>query len=260
MLNTPIVAANWKMHKTPQEGYAFVNKIRNMLLDIHKAKVIFCPPFTALFHMNAILEETPHALGAQNVHWEPKGAYTGEIAVEMLQACGVTYVIVGHSERRHVFQEPDDWINAKVAAVLKGDLTPILCVGETLQERERDNTEKVLERQLREGLKGLPPDSLAKIIIAYEPVWAIGTGVNANCDQVKQAHETIRNLLRMQDSETEASTVPILYGGSVNVRNAQELIETWGVDGFLIGGASLEVSSLARIVHIVENNYTRKAW
>ncbi len=231
-----------------------------MLLDIHKVKVIFCPPFTALFHMNALLEETPHALGAQNVHWEPKGAYTGEIAVGMLEACGVSYVIVGHSERRHIFQELDDWINAKVTAVLKGGLTPILCVGETLQERESSHTEKILERQLRKGLKGLPPGSLEKIIIAYEPVWAIGTGVNATCEQVKQAHETIRNLLRMQESETKVHAVPILYGGSVNVSNARELIATWGVDGFLIGGASLEVSSLARIIHIVENNYTRKTW
>jgi triosephosphate isomerase len=233
----PIVAGNWKMHKTTTEGKSFVEETINMLLDIEKVTIIFGPPFTALFDLDV---KTPFFLGAQNCHWESHGAFTGEISTDMLVDCGVHYVIIGHSERRHVFHESDDWINRKVHAVLNAGMTPILCIGEKLEDRESDNTQSVLSSQLIEGLKGI--DSLENIVLAYEPVWAIGTGITASVGQVNDTHN-----------------VPILYGGSVNPGNATELISVDGVDGFLIGGASLTSEPFTEIARQVEQHMKEKS-
>lgn len=251
----PIVAGNWKMNKSPNEGVSFVGEVANLVLDIEKAQVIFCPPFPGLQPVVQALDSTPLKVGAQNCHWESQGAFTGEVSVPMLIDSGVEYVIVGHSERRHVFHEPDDWINKKVHTVREGDLTAILCIGETLEQRERGETELVLVQQLRDGLQNVP--DLSSIIIAYEPVWAIGTGRTASAEQVAEAHTKIQQCLRELYDEDRAYSVPLLYGGSVKPDNARELIETPGVDGFLIGGASLQVDAFVSIIKQVETHYVR---
>jgi triosephosphate isomerase len=252
-MKRPIVAGNWKMHKTPQEGRSFVEKTVNLLLDMDRVQVIFCPPFPALFDMERFLKQAHISLGAQNCHWEDQGAYTGEVSPTMLTACAVEYVIVGHSERRHIFHEPDIWINRKVKAVLSAGMKPILCIGETLQERQQGRTEQVLIHQLTEGLNGVKTAN--GLVVAYEPVWAIGTGVNAEPEQVAEAHRQVRDALsRLIPEQTE---IPILYGGSVNPGNARELIETPGVDGFLVGGASLNSETFVRIIRIVAEHYVR---
>ncbi len=250
----PIVAGNWKMHKTTTEGISFVEETVNMLLDIEKVTIIFGPPFTALFDLDV---KNPFFLGAQNCHWESHGAFTGEISTDMLVDCGVQYVIIGHSERRHVFNESDDWINRKVHAVLKAGMTPILCIGEKLEDRESNNTQSVLSSQLIQGLKGI--DSLEKIVLAYEPVWAIGTGKTASVAQVNDTHKVIRQELKELFSDSESETVPILYGGSVNPGNATELISVDGVDGFLIGGASLTSEPFTEIARQVEQHMKEKS-
>ena len=243
---TPIVAGNWKMHKTPSEGASFVETTVNLLLDIKHVSVIFAPPFTGLFDMDV---NPPFYSAAQNCHWEGSGAFTGEISVSMIQDCDAEYVILGHSERRHVFGESNDWINRKVRAVLAGNLKPILCIGETLDQREAGQTDLVLKEQLEQGLGGV--ETLENMVIAYEPVWAIGTGVTANNDQVEEAHASVRNFLK--ELYPESGIIHVLYGGSVNPGNAEELIQIPGVNGFLIGGASLDVGSFTSITRIVEH-------
>ncbi len=255
-MNKPIVAGNWKMHKTPQEGHSFVGEVANLLLDMEGVEVIFCPPFPALFKMDVYLQADHLSLGAQNCHWEAEGAFTGEVSTRMLAACNVDYVIVGHSERRHIFNEPDEWINKKVKSVLNEGLKPILCIGETLQERENGLTESVLTNQLTKGLAGV--ESIEDLVVAYEPVWAIGTGINAKPEQVAEAHRLINTVLEQNTDSSPVNRVPILYGGSVKPNNAQELILTHGVDGFLIGGASLKVEPFTDIVKTVAKHYVRK--
>ncbi|MFQ6605194.1 MAG: triose-phosphate isomerase [Fidelibacterota bacterium] len=247
MIKRPIIAGNWKMNKTPSEGFAFVDKVMKMVLDKNRVDIIFCPPFSALFNMKELFQSGRHFyLGAQNCHWETKGAFTGEISVAMLQDCDVSHVILGHSERRHIFGETNAWINRKIGAVLDGGLIPIFCIGETLEERNSGQTETVLTEQLQAGLDGIP--GLDDIVIAYEPVWAIGTGVTATKEQAAEAHAVIRSVLAQLYSEEAARRIPILYGGSVKPANAGELIETEGVDGFLIGGAALEIDSFTTII------------
>lgn len=243
----PIVAGNWKMHKTPTEGKSFVEETVNMLLDIEKVTIIFGPPFTALFDVDV---QKPFFLSAQNCHWESQGAYTGEISTEMLVDCNVDYVIIGHSERRHIFNESDDWINKKVHAVLDAEMKPILCIGETLEDRESNLTRSVLKAQLEKGLNGI--DSLDNVVLAYEPVWAIGTGKTASVEQVDDTHKEIRDELNSMYTKEESQSVPILYGGSVKPGNATELISVNGVDGFLIGGASLTTEPFTEIARQVE--------
>ncbi|NOZ73902.1 MAG: triose-phosphate isomerase [FCB group bacterium] len=251
----PIIAGNWKMNFTPSESEVFVGKCRNMLLDIERSQVIFCPPFTGLERAKNALQGSTHGLGAQNCHWESKGAYTGEISLEMLIDIGVQYVIAGHSERRHIFNESDSWINRKVKAILNADLTPILCIGETLEERNSGKTEQVIQTQLNQGLNGVP--DISGIIIAYEPVWAIGTGVTATPGQAGEAHAIIRQTIRSIFGADNVDALRILYGGSVKPDNAEALIEIPGVDGFLIGGASLKAEDFSDIAHIVEHKYLR---
>ena len=245
MKKKPIIAGNWKMNKTPTDGEAFVDRTMNLLLDIKYVSVIFAPPFTGLFDMDV---KPPFYSAAQNCHWEDSGAFTGEISVSMVRDCGAEYVILGHSERRHVFGESDDWVNRKVKAVLTGGLKPILCIGETLEQRDTGQTDLVLKSQLELGLKDVA--QLEHCVIAYEPVWAIGTGVTANSRQVELAHKVLREILA--ELYPGLSNIHVLYGGSVKSDNADELIRVPGVDGFLIGGASLDVESFTSIIRTVE--------
>ena len=244
-----IVVGNWKMNKLPKEGSSFVEESVNLLLDVERVQVIFCPPFTGLLGMNL---EHPFSLGSQNCHWEVQGAFTGEISTRMLKDCGVSYVIVGHSERRQIFFETNDWIKWKMGAVVDAGLIPIFCIGETLEQRKSGQTDQVLAQQLQDGFKMV--NSFKKMVIAYEPVWAIGTGISAKIDQVKDAHLQIKNNLSKQFPKNILTDFPILYGGSVTPDNAEELISVPGVDGFLIGGASLNIDSFTSIVRIVDKN------
>ena len=244
-----IVVGNWKMNKLPKEGSSFVEESVNLLLDVERVQVIFCPPFTGLLGMNL---EHPFSLGSQNCHWEGQGAFTGEISTRMLKDCGVSYVIVGHSERRQIFFETNDWIKLKMGAVVDAGLIPIFCIGETLEQRKSGQTDQVLAQQLQDGFKMV--NSFKKMVIAYEPVWAIGTRISAKVDQVKDAHLQIKNILSKQFPKNILTDFPILYGGSVTPDNAEELISVPGVDGFLIGGASLNIDSFTSIVRIVDKN------
>ena len=244
-----IVVGNWKMNKLPKEGSSFVEESVNLLLDVERVQVIFCPPFTGLLGMNL---EHPFSLGSQNCHWESQGAFTGEISTRMLKDCGVSYVILGHSERRQIFFETNDWIKWKMGAVVDAGLIPIFCIGETLEQRKSGQTDQVLAQQLQDGFKMV--NSFKKMVIAYEPVWAIGTGISAKIDQVKDAHLQIKNILSKQFPKNILTDFPILYGGSVTPDNAEELISVPGVDGFLIGGASLNIDSFTSIVRIVDKN------
>lgn len=237
------------MNKLPKEGSSFVEESVNLLLDVERVQVIFCPPFTGLLGMNL---EHPFSLGSQNCHWESQGAFTGEISTRMLKDCGVSYVIVGHSERRQIFFETNDWIKWKMGAVVDAGLIPIFCIGETLEQRKSGQTDQVLTQQLQDGFEMV--NSFKKMVIAYEPVWAIGTGINAKVDQIKDAHLQIKNILSKQFPKNILTDFPILYGGSVTPDNAEELISVPGVDGFLIGGASLNIDSFTSIVRIVDKN------
>ncbi len=246
MKKQPIIAGNWKMNKKPSEGKFFMDDVQNMISEINNLSIIFFPPSTGLYNVQL---KRPCYLGAQNCHWEKSGAYTGEISIDMLKDCDVNYTIVGHSERRQIFKESDQWVNKKIRTLVANDIKPILCIGETLQERESMQTENVLEEQLNKGLSGL--QSLENCIIAYEPIWAIGTGKTANKDQIKKAHDYIKTVLKK--IYPDSFNCHILYGGSVNSKNAKELIQIKGVDGFLIGGASLDIKSFVSIIKIVSN-------
>tara|TARA_Y100001934_G_C12375541_1_gene788966 strand:+ start:3714 stop:4472 length:759 start_codon:yes stop_codon:yes gene_type:complete len=241
----PIVAGNWKMNKTPRDGLSFIADTQNLLLDIKNVSVIFSPPFTGLFEINVT---PPFYTAAQNCHWETSGAYTGEISLSMIKECGAKYVIVGHSERRQLFGESDEWVNKKMQSIINIGLKPILCIGETIEDREAGKTNQILTNQLEKGLNNI--ELSEECIIAYEPVWAIGTGLTADNQQIKLAHNLIRDILNIKSES--ADDYHILYGGSVNLDNANALIQIPGVDGFLIGGASLDLNSFASIVQIVE--------
>jgi triosephosphate isomerase len=247
-MRKPLVAGNWKMHKTHEEGVALAAALRKDLENFTKVDVAVCPPFTALKSVGDVLSGSHLKLGAQNMHHESKGAFTGEISPEMLRALFCKWVILGHSERRAIFQETDAAINRKVRAALAGGLKPILCVGETLQEREEGRMEAVVETQLREGLAEVATAQLEEVVVAYEPVWAIGTGRTASPAQAQEAHAFIRSRLRAWHGEETAESVRILYGGSVKADNAAELCRQPDIDGGLIGGASLEAASFSAIV------------
>ena len=254
MKTIPIVAGNWKMHKTIEEGISFVGEIQNRILDTVEAKVIFCPPFTALFPIVDAMGQHPFGVGAQNVHHESHGAFTGEISIDMLKSAGVDYVIIGHSERRHVFGETDRWINKKIHAVIESGLIPLFCIGETLEDRQSGQTSAVLKAQIELGLSGLSEINPDQFIVAYEPVWAIGTGETASVEQIETAHKDVKGILASL-FEANGTHIPILYGGSVNADNAKSLIQAEGVDGFLIGGASLKIESFCHIIETVAAHY-----
>ena len=249
----PVVAANWKMNKTISEGKLFVEILNNKILYKPEVDIILCASYPLLFQMNLLLDSGNIQLGAQNMHWELSGPFTGEVSPLMLKSCGVQWVILGHSERRHLFHETDETIMKKVISALKSGIKPIFCVGEKIEERKSGRTEEVLERQLSGLLETINEVELNRFIFAYEPVWAIGTGENATPSQVKITHRFIRERISRRIPEC-LEKLRIIYGGSVNLDNAKELIEIEGVDGFLIGGASLEVESFEKIINIVKEN------
>jgi triosephosphate isomerase len=243
-----LIAGNWKMNKTSADALTLVGEIAAAVGKVTDVDVVVCPPFTALESAGKALEGSNVRLGAQNMHPEASGAYTGEISAGMLRALFATYVILGHSERRAYFAESDAFINLKVLAALKNQLKPILCVGETLAEREAASTLKVVQTQLEAGLEGVGREQIASVVIAYEPVWAIGTGKVATTDQAQEVHAFIRGLLTKLYTEPFAQKVRILYGGSMKPSNAPDLLAQKDIDGGLIGGASLESRSFVELV------------
>jgi triosephosphate isomerase len=247
-----LVAGNWKMNKDIAESVALVSEILSWLdgKDL-KSKVLVCPPFTSIPAVQKLIENTSLLLGAQNCHYESKGAYTGEISPSMLKSAGCEYVIVGHSERRTYFFETDTLVNKKVIALLAHNLKPILCIGETLDERNDDLTFDVIERQIQLGLRDVDAEQIAQIVIAYEPVWAIGTGVTATIEQIGEAHRFIRNCL-IKLFGGIANDMMILYGGSVNSQNCPEIFAIPEVNGALVGGASLVGKEFVSIIESSE--------
>jgi len=242
-----IVAGNWKMHGTCDEAAALASAVVAATPETGGAEVVLCPPFTALGCVAQVIDGTEVSLGAQDLHWEAQGAYTGEVSAAMLLDLGCRFVIVGHSERRAFFGETDASVNRKAGAALAAGLCPIVCVGETLEQRERGEADKIVRFQVERGLEGLG-DALNEIVVAYEPVWAIGTGRTATAEQAQSAHALIRETLATLGGTAAAGTVRIQYGGSVKPGNAAELFSGPDVDGGLIGGASLDADSFAQIV------------
>jgi triosephosphate isomerase len=243
-----IIAGNWKMNKTVAEAVDLAEALKRDLASCKDVDVVLCPPFTALKAVSDTITGTHLDLGAQNMHWEKGGAYTGEVSAEMLREVFCHYVILGHSERRQYFKETDEIVNRKAKAALVANLKPIVCVGETLAERETNRTKDVVETQVRGSLRGLSPRDLLDVIVAYEPVWAIGTGKTATPEQAQEVHGFIRELLKDIADETVAQSMRIQYGGSVKASNAQVLFGQPDIDGGLIGGASLESRSFVEIV------------
>ncbi len=243
----PFVAGNWKMHKTVAEAAALARELRGMVSMVHGVRIGVAPPFTALHAVAKALDGSNVETGGQTLHWEKQGAFTGEIAPGMLVEAGAAFVVVGHSERRQFFGETDETVRKRTAAALEAKLTPIVCVGETLGEREAGRTLSVVESQVKGGLGSFSKDELGRIAIAYEPVWAIGTGKTATTAQAQEVHAAIRKLLAELGGEV-AERMPILYGGSVKPENAAELMAQPDVDGALVGGASLTADSFAKIV------------
>ncbi len=238
------------MYKTINEAIDLANGLKRELfkLDFAKVDVVLCPVFTALSEVAEVLNETDIGLGAQDVYWLDEGAFTGEVSPVMLKDAGCRYVIIGHSERRQFFGETNETVNKKIKAALKHGLTPIICVGENLQEREANNTFKVIQNHIQGSLEGISSQDLLKTVIAYEPVWAIGTGKTATPEQAQEVHKYIRDLLRKIYSDEAAESIRIQYGGSVKPENIAELIGKPDVDGALVGGASLKVDSFSAIV------------
>jgi len=244
-----LIAANWKMHKNVHDAVVYVEELQKEAASFVDREILIAPAFTALPAVRIVMGRADFKLGAQNCHWEEQGAYTGEISCGMLKDAGCDYVIVGHSERRHIFGETDDMIRKKVNAAFKHRMTPVLCIGEVLEEREAGKTFQVLQNQLKEALAGLTPALAEQLVIAYEPVWAIGTGKTATPDQAQEAHAYIREKLTDIFDKEVANAVRILYGGSVKPDNVDALMAQPDIDGLLVGGASLEVASFKRIVH-----------
>jgi triosephosphate isomerase len=247
-MRPPFIAGNWKMFKTVRETVAFVTDLRAALSDVSGVEIVVAPPFTAVHAAAEALRDSNIGVSAQDMYWEKEGAFTGEVSAAMIKEAGARFVIIGHSERRRLFGETDVMVNRKVAAAMAGGLTPIMCLGETLEERERNDTLAVLDRQLKGGLEGVAGERLPSIVIAYEPVWAIGTGRNATSAQAGEAHAHIRTRLRQWFGGDAAERCRVIYGGSVKPDNIRELIGEPDVDGALVGGASLDLKSFVDIV------------
>ncbi len=247
-MRVPVMAGNWKMHMNSNETKSFIHDLRGRVEDT-EVKVILCVPFTSISAAKDALAGTKIGLGAQNMSWEEKGAFTGEISPDMLLSEGVEYVIIGHSERRAIFKETDDMINKKVVKALEKGLIPILCVGETLEEREEHKAKEVTKHQLKEALKGVRVKEMEKIIVAYEPVWAIGTGKTASPEDANEMAVFIRETLKELYGEETSEEVIIQYGGSVKPGNVEEIMNQSDVDGALVGGASLKVEDFEKIVN-----------
>ena len=251
-MRKPLIAGNWKMHKTLGEASEFVMAFREAVHDVVAVDVLLCVPAPLCSALAKLLKDSNIQLGAQDLYWEGKGAFTGEVSGPMLESVGCNYVIVGHSERRHIFGETDEDVNRKLRAALAAYLTPIFCIGETLAQREADETNDVLTRQVVEGLKGFGADEIAKMVIAYEPVWAIGTGHTATPNQANEAQRVVRELGKSQAGEEVAGALRILYGGSVKPDNIVELMREPEIDGALVGGASLSTDAFVKIVKYYE--------
>jgi triosephosphate isomerase len=250
-VRTTLIVGNWKMNKTASEAATFVRELTKRLPASSPVELVVAPPFTALESVRAALgPSSPIQLGAQNLFWEDHGAYTGEVSAPMLKDLGCRYVILGHSERRTLFGEQDDGIHKKIKAALNHGLRPILCVGESLAQRESGKTDGVLTQQLRGSLPELAPQAMAAIAVAYEPVWAIGTGKAATTDQAVAAHRVIRDFLANSWSPATANAMRIVYGGSVTPQNIGSLLKSDQIDGALVGGACLELESFATIVSV----------
>ena len=247
-MRKPLIAGNWKMNKLVGEAVDTVNALKPLVADVATVDTAVCPPFTALYAVGKALEGSNIALGGQDCYIKESGAYTAEIAPQMLLDVGCTWTIIGHSERRHIFGEGDALLNEKLRYALACGLNVMFCIGELLEERKADEMESVLKRQVTEGLKGLSEADFAKVVIAYEPVWAIGTGVTASPEQAEEAHAFVRGVVRAQFGAAVADALRIQYGGSVKPGNAAELIAKPNVDGFLVGGAALKADSFAAIV------------
>jgi len=247
-MRTPLIAGNWKMYKTVAETVKYVKEFRAMVKDISGVEIVIAPPFTALHAAGEAARNSNVGVAAQNLYWEREGAFTGEISATMIAEAGAQYVIIGHSERRTLFGETDASVNRKVAAAFAGGLTPIVCIGETLDQRERNDTFAVLDRQIKEGLDGITSAQVVQLVIAYEPVWAIGTGRNATPAQAAEAHGHIRKRLQHWFGADGAELCHVIYGGSVKPENIGDLVSLPDVDGALVGGASLDVKAFYDIV------------
>jgi triosephosphate isomerase len=247
-MRTPLIAGNWKMFKTVQEAVVFVKELRGLMKDVTTVDIVVGPPFTALYAAAEAARNSNIDVAAQNMHWEREGAFTGEVSAAMIKEAGAEYVIIGHSERRRLFGETDANVNRKVNAAMAAGLIPIMCVGETLEERERNETLAILDEQIKIGLGAATGDQVAALVVAYEPVWAIGTGRNATAAQAGEAHAHIRTRLRQWFGAAAAERCRVIYGGSVKPDNIRELIAEPDVDGALVGGASLDLKSFSDIV------------
>jgi triosephosphate isomerase len=254
----PFIAGNWKMFKTVPEAVDMVRKLHEASLGLEKAQFVVIPPFTALNEVCGTLKESPVLTGAQNMHWEEQGAFTGEVAAPMLKDVGCTFVIIGHSERRQLFGETNETVNKKIKAALDHGLVPIMCIGESLDEREGGNTINKVQSQITDGLEGLDAEQIRRIIIAYEPIWAIGTGLTATPDQAQEVHGFIRSNLAEKHGNEVASYAIILYGGSVKPENTYSLLKEKDINGALVGGASLKAESFAEIAREAIKAYEEK--
>ncbi|MDE3156534.1 MAG: triose-phosphate isomerase [Acidobacteriota bacterium] len=244
----PFIAGNWKMHKTVHDAVVYTKEFRRLVADVTEVEIVIAPAFTALHAVAEAARNSNVGVAAQDLYWEARGAFTGEVSAEMIREAGAEYVIIGHSERRALFGETDADVNRKTRAALAAGLTPIVCIGETLAEREANRTFEVLDRQIRDGLPGLTPEQLSALVVAYEPVWAIGTGRTATPAQAEQAHTHIRARLADGFGPDPARECHLVYGGSVKPGNIRELMEAGDVDGALVGGASLDAEAFAEIV------------
>jgi triosephosphate isomerase len=247
-MRTPLIAGNFKMFKTVAETVSYVNELRVLIEDVSRVDVAIAPPFTSLAAAVDAARGSAIAIGAQNMHWEREGAFTGEISAAMIRGAGASHVIIGHSERRTLFGETNDGVNKKTHSALTAGLTPIVCIGETLEQRDRNETMAVLDRQIKEGLDRVTGDQLAGMVLAYEPVWAIGTGRNATPAQAGEAHFHIRQRLRQWFGLEASERCRLLYGGSVKPDHIAKLIAEPDVDGALVGGASLDPTSFFAII------------
>ncbi len=248
-MRKPVIAGNWKMYKTIAEAVEFVEKLKPLVAKSDHCEVVVAPPFTALRAVAEAVKGSRLAVAAQDVHWDKEGAHTGDVSPAMLVEAGCTHVIIGHSERRQDHGETDENVNRKLKAALAAGLTPIVCVGETLAEREAVKTDEVLQRQFQGGFAGLTPQDFSRIIIAYEPVWAIGTGRTATPEMAAESHRYLRGLVRQKYGEDLAGRLRILYGGSVKPDNIVGLMAQEEIDGALVGGASLKADSFSAIVN-----------
>ncbi len=243
-----VIAGNWKMHNLVSESLALVRALKPLVADVKEVEIVVCPVYTSLYAVASELGGSNIKLGAQDCFWEEKGAFTGEVSAWMLKDVGAEFVIIGHSERRQYFCETDEWVNKKVKSAIRAGLTPIVCVGEKLEEREANRTFEVVRAQLDNGLGDLSPEEAGRIIIAYEPVWAIGTGRTATPQQAQEVHAFIRGWFREKFGDSLADALRIQYGGSVKPDNARDLLSQEDIDGALVGGASLKADAFAEIV------------